>query len=148
MSVTGPTADARPQPLQASEFSFWTEMRTRNRDTDQFGHVNHAAMASLLEESRIDLVFGPQMDGETDHQDLLIAQLTMNFHKELRAPGAVRVGARVLAMGSSSLRIEQGIFQEEVCVASALAVCVLIAKATRRPDPISEAARSRFEAAG
>ena len=45
-------------------FSTWLELRTRNRDTDQFGHVNHAAIATLFEESRISLVFAPELASE------------------------------------------------------------------------------------
>jgi acyl-CoA thioester hydrolase len=137
----------RSEPPSKAVFSFWTNLGTRNRDTDQFGHVNHAAMASLFEESRIALVFGSHMQEQTSALDLLIAQLTMNFHKELRAPGAIRVGARVASIGKSSLRIEQAIFAGDTCYASALAVCVLVTKSERKPEPISAPIRRSFAVA-
>lgn len=130
---------AVPTPEQ---FPTWLALRTRNRDTDQFGHVNHAAMASLFEESRIALVFAPELAGETRGIDLLVASLTMDFHKELRAPGPVRVGAAVTRMGTSSLDIRQGLFADGVCYASARAVCVLFGSASRRPVPASDALRA------
>lgn len=136
-----------PRPVRAAapmseEFSTWIELRTRNRDTDQFGHVNHAAMASLFEESRIAVVFAPALADETRGIDLLVASLAMDFHKELRAPGTVRVGSSVTRIGSSSLEIRQGLFANGVCHASANAVCVLFGADTRRPVPASDGLRA------
>lgn len=123
-------------------FSTWLELRTRNRDTDQFGHVNHAAIATLFEESRISLVFAPELASEMRGIDLLVASLNMAFHKELKAPGIVRIGATVTRIGSSSLDIRQAIFGGETCYASAEAVCVLCGSDTRRPVHASGALRA------
>ena len=145
--MSEPTAGAsrapgvRPTAPSASAFDRWLNLRTRNRDTDQFGHVNHAAMATLFEESRIALIFSEELAEETRAFDLLVAQLTMDFHKELRAPGQVRVGAAVTRIGSSSLDIRQAIFAGETCFASAGAVCVLIGKDTRRPARVGDGLR-------
>ena len=117
-------------------------MKARNRDTDQFGHVNHASMATFFEEGRIALVFAPETAGETRGRDLLVANLTMTFHKELGAPGAIEVGSCVTRIGSSSLDVRQGVFAGDVCYASALASCVLIDARTRRPERIADALRA------
>ncbi|MBC7671845.1 MAG: acyl-CoA thioesterase [Polaromonas sp.] len=122
-------------------------MRTRNRDTDQFGHVNHAAMATLFEEGRVALVFAPDVTGETQGIDLLVASLSMTFHKELKAPGDIRVGASVVRIGSSSLDIRQAIFGGETCFASAEAVCVLLGQGSRRPVQVSELLRTHLRPA-
>ena len=126
----------------ADLFPTWLELRTRNRDTDQFGHVNHAAMATLFEESRIALVFAPELAAETRGIDLLVASLSVTFHKELRAPGLVRVGATVTRFGSSSLDVRQAIFADDTCYASAEAVCVLFGSESRRPVRASDALRA------
>ena len=133
---------ARTEVPAPAMFAAWLELRTRNRDTDQFGHVNHAAMATLLEESRIALIFAPEFASETVGTNLLIASVAMVFHKELRAPGNIRVGATVTRIGSSSLDIRQAIFVDDVCFASAEAVCVLFDNDTRRPVRVSEALRT------
>lgn len=140
---TDPTR-ARAAPPTPEQFPLWLELRTRNRDTDQFGHVNHAAMASLFEESRIALLFAPGHADQTRGIDLLVASLTMVFHKELRAPGTVRVGAMVTRIGSSSLDIRQALFADDVCHASVEAVCVLFGSDTRQPVRASDALRSRL----
>ncbi|MEG3126129.1 acyl-CoA thioesterase [Sphingomonas sp. GB1N7] len=133
---------ARVDAPTSDQFPTWLEMRTRNRDTDQFGHVNHAAMATLFEESRVALVFSPQLAEETKGVDLLVASLTMVFHKELRAPGTVRIGAMVTRIGSSSLEIHQAIFADGICFASAQAVCVLFGAKSRKSVRASDALRA------
>ena len=120
------------------------DARTRNRDTDQFGHVNHAAMATLFEESRIALVFAPDLAAETEGIDLLVAKLVMVFHKELRAPGLVRLGAAIARIGSSSLVVRQAIFMDDICFASAQATCVLFGHQSRRPVKVSDYLRRAF----
>ena len=124
------------------DFRFWLPLRTRNRDTDQFGHVNHAAMATLLEESRVALIFDPALAEDTQDIDLLVASLNMTFHKELRAPGDIQVGATVSRIGSSSLDIRQGIFAGDTCFASSSAVCVLLGKSSRRPAKVCDSLRA------
>ncbi|HEX4705043.1 MAG TPA: thioesterase family protein, partial [Pseudonocardiaceae bacterium] len=37
---------------------FVAEVRPRWSDMDSFGHVNHANTVTLLEEARVDLLFG------------------------------------------------------------------------------------------
>lgn len=130
------------------QFATWLDIRARNRDTDQFGHVNHAAMATLFEEGRIALIFAPDHAAETAGTDLLIASLTMNFHKELRAPAPIRIGSIVTRIGTSSLEIRQGLFAGDTCYASAEAACVLFGCSSRRPVTVSDALRSSLLNAG
>ena len=128
----------------ADRFASWLDIRARNRDTDQFGHVNHAAMATLFEEGRVELIFAAEHAAETAGIDLLVASLAMTFHKELRAPAPVRVGSMVTRIGTSSLEIRQGLFAGDTCYASAEAACVLFGRISRRPVPVSDAMRSRL----
>ncbi len=130
-----------PTPEQ---FDTWIVEKTRNMDTDQFGHVNHAAMATLFEGARVELVFAPQMAEETEGIDLLIARLTMSFHRELAAPGTVRIGSAVRRIGSSSLDIDQAIFDGDACIASAQSVCVLIDHNVRKPHRVSDRLRAHL----
>ena len=132
----------RAEVSTPDQFSHWLDIHARNRDTDQFGHVNHAAMATLFEESRIALIFAPENADEIAGVDLLVASLSMTFHKELRAPAPVRVGSIVTRIGTSSLEIRQGLFAGDTCYASAEAACVLFGRSSRRPVPASDALRS------
>ena len=144
MGGPGKTARERTGPPVLAAFTTWATEKTRNMDTDQFGHVNHAAMATLLEGARIDLVFTPELASEASGIDLLVASLTMVFHRELAAPGMVRIGSVVRRIGTSSLDIHQGIFDDGECVASAEAVCVLLDRASRRPARVGDRMRAHL----
>ena len=142
MSAPVAVASARAGVPTRGMFISWIKTQTRNRDTDQFGHVNHAAIATLFEEGRIALVFTPELVAETATVDLLVASLSMTFHKELRAPGSVEIGSIVTRIGTSSFCVDQAVFTEATCFASAAAVCVLLGKESRKPAPVSDLMRA------
>ena len=52
-------ASARNVIGQHRDFRFWTEEKLRNADTDQFRHVNNAAIATLFEAARME-IFAPR----------------------------------------------------------------------------------------
>ena len=60
-------------------------------------------------------------------------------------PGEVEIGTRVASVGRSSVRMEQAVFQNGVCVAKGLSVVVLTDVNTRRSKPFSDDARRRLE---
>ena len=138
------TADLKSKPIapERSDFRFWTEEKLRNADTDQFGHVNHAALASFFEAGRMELFRGRPPQPETSGADIVVVRLLMNFHRELYYPGTLAVGAAVRRVGNASFNVFQGLFDSEGCVASAEATCVLIDHKTRRPVRAPDALRS------
>jgi len=134
--------DGKRNTPSADRLGSWVTIATRNRDTDQFGHVNHAAMITLFEEARIALVFRPDLSEDLRSIDLLIASLTFSFHKELRAPGIIRVGSQVTTIGNSSLTILQALFDGETCIASGEAICVFLDRQSRKPARVGDHARA------
>ncbi len=109
-------------PPARDAFRFWTREKLRNPDTDQFGHVNNAAMASFFEAGRMELFAGRPADRAK--LQLVVVRLLMNFHKELYYPGEVAIGSVVTRVGRSSFDVAQGLFAGEDCIASAQATCV------------------------
>jgi acyl-CoA thioester hydrolase len=73
--------------------------------------------------------------------NLAVVRLVMNFHKELFYPGDVSIGTRLTSVGERSLVLEQGLFKDESCIASAQAVCVLIDHVSGRAVTLSDALR-------
>jgi len=124
-----------------SEFRFWTEEKLRNRDTDQFGHVNNAAIASFFEAGRMEILSGPQAAPLAEGASLAVVRLLIEFSRELFYPGRVRVGSSVTGVGNTSFSVRQAVFDGAGCVALAEATCVLIDAAQRRPRRIPEALR-------
>lgn len=139
------TARRLPDP---SEFRFWTEEKLRNRDTDQFGHVNNAAIASFFEAGRMEMVSGPDAAPLADGASLAVVRLLIEFSRELFYPGGVRVGSSVVDVGNTSFSVRQALFDGAGCVATAQATCVLIDSALRRPRRIPEALRAHLLTSG
>lgn len=131
-----------------SEFRFWTEEKLRNRDTDQFGHVNNAAIASCFEAGRMEMIFAPDAAPLAEGASLAVVRLLIEFSRELFYPGRVRVGSSVASVGNSSFSVRQALYDGAGCVATAEATCVLIDAALRRPRRIPEALRAYLLTSG
>lgn len=117
----------------------------RYADTDRQGHVNNAVFATFLETGRVALLYDADADPAGEGGEFVIAGLDLAFRGELRWPGRVDIGTRVVSLGRSSVRIEQALFQEGRCVATAQTTIVLIASDTRRSAPLSPRARVWLE---
>jgi acyl-CoA thioester hydrolase len=126
--------DGDRAPPGRDAFRFWTQEKLRNPDTDQFGHVNNAAMASFFEAGRMELFAG--RPAAAAKLQLVVARLLMNFHKELYYPGEVSIGSIVTRVGRSSFDVAQGLFAGDDCIASAQATCVAFDAEQRRPTEI------------
>lgn len=136
-----------PAPAR-SAFGRWCREKLRNADTDQFGHVNNAAMASLFEAGRMELFGDPAIAPQLGGAHPAVVRLALDFHRELFYPGEVAVGTRVVRVGTRSVDIVQGLFDAQGCVASAEAVCVFLDPAGPRAAAISGELRQRLMAQG
>ncbi|MBN3756204.1 acyl-CoA thioesterase [Paraburkholderia sp. Tr-20389] len=126
------------------DFRFWTEEKLRNADTDQFRHVNNAAIATFLEAARMEIVAPPAVRKWMDGANLAVVRLLIEFGAELRFPGYVSVGSRVVDVGRTSFRVRQGLFRgaDGSSCAAAEAVCVLVHGETGRPHPVAPELRA------
>lgn len=111
--------------------------KLRYADTDRQGHVNNAVFATFLETGRVEILYDPKAPLAEDGAAFVIARLSLNFESEIRWPGEVSIGTRVARIGRSSVTLEQGIFQNNTCVARAETVIVQMDDATRRSRPLS-----------
>ncbi len=68
-----------------------------------------------------------------------MARLTIDFHAELFYPGIIDIGTRVLRIGRSSFTVGQGVFNADLCAATAEIVCVQMDTETRRSAALSPA---------
>ncbi|HLS34366.1 MAG TPA: thioesterase family protein, partial [Brevibacterium sp.] len=78
-------------------------------------------------------------------KDFVIAQITIEYLKELLWPGEVEVGSRVIRVGTSSITIEQLLVAEGLAHARAESVMVLTDTTTRRSTPLDDLSRSTLE---
>ncbi len=136
-----------PSPLPAlSDYPRHTPDKLRYGDTDRQGHVNNAVFATLLETGRVELLYDGDGPLHEDGCSFVIASLHLDFRGEINWPGRVDVGTRVAAVGRSSITMEQALFQDGRCAATATTVIVHVNDATHRSQPLGEGALRRLAA--
>lgn len=128
-----------------SDFPFRSREKLRYRDTDRQGHVNNAVFATFLETGRVEMLINGGADLMGPNGAFVLARLLLDYRREVNWPGEVEVGTRAIAVGRSSLRLEQAVFQDGECVASGETTVVLTDVTTRRSKPFSEEARAFLE---
>lgn len=110
----------------------------RYGDTDRQGHVNNAVFSTFFESGRVALFYNPDKPLADAGASFVIARLVLNFRDEVNWPGRVDIGTRVASVGRSSVAMEQGLFQDGRCVATAETVIVHVDGTTRRSKPLSD----------
>ncbi|QLF70517.1 acyl-CoA thioesterase [Peteryoungia desertarenae] len=138
------TSSARALP-RLEDFASRSYDKLRYGDTDRQGHVNNAVYATFMETGRVEMIYNvddPILDPDCS---FVLAKLDINYINEVLWPGTVDIGTRVKAIGRSSVTMEQAVFQNGVCCATAQTVVVHISLATRRSHPFSDAQRAKLE---
>lgn len=64
--------------------AFVTEVRVRWSDMDAYGHVNHARLATLLEEARIDMLLALRYPLSELSDALVVVELAIRYHGQLQ----------------------------------------------------------------
>ena len=105
-------------------------------DTDMLGHVNNAVFSTYLETGRTQLLRSGDRPMAPDGTFFSLARIVLDFRAELIWPGEVEVGTRVVKVGRSSLTLDQALYQDKRCVATAETVMVLVDRQTRRSTPL------------
>jgi acyl-CoA thioester hydrolase len=130
---------ARPDPApRLEDFPYRLTDNVRFGDLDPNQHVNNAVYATYFETGRVTLVkdrsYGLMPAGLT----WIMVRLDIHFRSELRWPGTIEMGLGVSRFGRTSVTLDQVVFSEGKCVASAQATTVLIEESTRKPAPLTE----------
>lgn len=124
------------------DFPIQTFDKVRYADTDRQGHVNNAAFATFLETGRVEFLYDPDNPLAADGASFVIVNLKLNFVSELHWPGRVEIGTAVTKIGSSSLTLSQGLFQNGRCAATAETVIVQVHDQTGKSHPLTDRARA------
>jgi acyl-CoA thioester hydrolase len=125
--------DAAPPDLtDRASFKTWTSDKLRFNDTDMLGHVNNAVFATACETGRVTFLYDPEHPMAPEGTDFVVVRLVIDFRREMRYPGIIEIGTRILRVGRSSILMGQGIFKDGECVATAEGTCVLIDRARRK----------------
>ena len=147
MSQNSPMSTPPGPAPRLSDFTFVAREKLRYGDTDRQGHVNNAVFATFLETGRVEMLFKGGADLVGPNGAFVLARLLLDYRQEVNWPGEVEIGTSVAGFGRSSLRFQQGVFQNGECVATAETVVVLTDTTTRRSKPFSDEARAFLEKA-
>jgi len=120
--------------------------KLRYADTDRQGHVNNAVFATFFETGRVEFLYDPTAPLHAPDGTFVIARVAIDFVDEIRWPGRVDIGSRVAAIGRSSIRLEQALFQDGRHVASAESVIVHVDTGDRKSRPLPPASVAALEA--
>ena len=131
--------------LRLEDFPYRLGDNVRFGDLDPNWHVNNAVFATYFESARVMLMKDPNNGLMPDGLTWIMVRLDIQFRAELRWPGTIEVGLGIARLGRTSVTFDQVIFSNEICVASAQAVNVLVDEATRRPTPLTAELISNFQ---
>ena len=127
-------------------YSHWVDENVRFSDTDQAGHVNNTAIAKYVESGRLHFDFDVlkgAAEGVDEPFGRILANLNVNYLLESYFPGKLRIGTRLLRIGSSSLTTAHGLFRDGGCFATS--TCVMVNKVAGASRPIGPKMRARLE---
>src|SRR4051794_37530619 len=132
--------------LEPSFYRHWIEDRVRFADLDPLGHCNNAAINGFFESSRVALFteMGHPISGGASASP--VVGIELDFRRELVSGACVRVGARALKVGRTSLTLAGAVFDGERCAATAQVVAVLFGLAQRRSVEIPDDLRDVLSA--
>ncbi|MEN3793128.1 thioesterase family protein [Fulvimarina sp. MAC3] len=128
------------------DFPHMTSDKLRFADMDRQGHINNVAFMEFFEQARTEVIYDPEDPLVPDGCAFVIAHIAIDFIGEMLWPGTVQTGTRVQSIGTSSIKIEQALFQNGKPCAKAFSVVVLTDTTTRRSTPLPENAVERMKA--
>ena len=139
--------DGPPDLTAAATFKRWTPVTLRFSDQDSLGHINNVAYAAYVEQARVALIDSLlRSRGKGAGIDYILANVTIDYRREMHFPGVVDVGARLLKIGTKSITSGFGLFKAGENVATATSVNVFFDPESGRSVAIPEALRKILEA--
>ena len=120
-----------------SHYRFMSTVMLRFSDVDVAGHVNNAVYGTLFESARCDLLLNGDKWMEPAGMGFLMRRIEIDFLKPVVFPTtrSVEIGTAVIAVGETSVKMQQALFVGDECCALALAVMVLASREGKQKIP-------------
>ena len=111
-----------------TDYPLHVEMQTRWRDLDAFGHVNNAVFVTYIENARGTLFERWNLPFDGTGQSLIVAAITIDYHKQLKHPTNIIAGQKITRIGNSSFDIETALFNKNnqehpIAISKVVVVC-------------------------
>ena len=126
------------------DYTFWWEENIRWGDQDSMGHVNNVQVARYIEASRIPFLHGLTNEDGEEPVEFILARLEVNYLLEMHYPGNVRIGTSLSNLGTSSVTLSHGLFQNKLCTGTGKSIVVHLDSKTRRPKSMSHFLRKQL----
>lgn len=144
MSLSSPPA-TEPDLTEYGRYRHWRTATLRFSDLDLNGHVNNVSFAIFFQEGRTSFFQDVREEAGDPTMAWAVAQLTINFLREMHIPGSVEIGTSIVRIGRSSVVLGQGLFRDGVCTGTSRAVMVRVDRPARVSRPITEDERRFLE---
>lgn len=108
----------------------------RYSDQDPMGHINNVAIIALLEAGRLGFFMQMMCDFGRWQYRFVLANVTVDFRREIRFPGNVEVGGRLLSIGKRSILTGYAVFQGDTVCVTSTSVNVGFDPETRQSAPL------------
>jgi len=128
--------------MKLSDFPLQTYDKIRYADTDRQGHVNNAVFSQCFETGRVELLYDPARPLHDVGCTFVIASSKVEYLKEIVWPGTVEIGTAVTRIGTSSMTLSQGLFQNGAMVATGETVIVHVDPEMSRSRRLSTETKS------
>ena len=120
-----------------------TAVRVRWSDLDAFQHVNNARTVTLLEEARIDWLFGEAVKHGVQRltEGIVVARLEIDYKRPIGFGLPVKVSMGLTTLGSASMTVDYVVWVGGETVVTATSVLVPVDPVTFRPRRIDDRER-------
>jgi len=121
-----------------------TQVRVRWSDLDAFRHVNNAKTVTLLEEARVDWLFGEASRHGVDRltDGIVVAQLEINYLRPIGFDLPVSVSMGLTKLGTASMTVDYVLSAAGATAVTASAVLVPVDSVTFKPRRLDERERA------
>ncbi len=140
-----PTRRPDPRRTELERYPFTVELQTRWGDMDSQRHLNNVMVGRYYEESRIRFMH-ELAQGQDRGFHGMVGAVYVDYLREARHPEPLVAAVGVGAVGRSSVRLLQALFQQGECVGVADVTLVVIDADTRRASPVPDRWRGVFGA--
>lgn len=114
-----------------TDYPVVTPVTLRFSDQDPMGHINNVAITALLESGRTGLLRVLFENVELPPKSMVLANLNVDYIREVKYPDTVQVGAKLVHVGTKSLRGAYAVFQDSQCCVTSTSTNVFFDSNTR-----------------
>ena len=125
-----------------SVYPCWTSSTIRYSDLDPNGHVNNGAINAFFEDGRVCFRNERMLRvGDEILTGFALVKFSVEYLAPLFFPGSVEIGTVVTRIGNTSYNLGQGIFDGEICVATAEVVTVFFDPKNNKSQKLTDELR-------